>query len=72
MTEGTDKQLKIKAISCHRPGVKSKASTKSIERIGKHPDGWDLVKEPSQRWLKFMRLHRSLILGTPTHSTLKL
>jgi hypothetical protein len=25
-------------------GVKSKASTKFIERIAKHPDGWDLVK----------------------------
>jgi hypothetical protein len=26
-------------------GVKSKASTKFIERRAKHPDGWDLVKE---------------------------
>jgi hypothetical protein len=26
------------------PGVKSKASTKFIERIAKHPDGWGLVK----------------------------
>jgi hypothetical protein len=31
------------------PGVKSKASTKFIERIAKLPDGWDLVKELSQR-----------------------
>jgi hypothetical protein len=28
-----------------RPGVKSKASTKFIERITKNPDAWDLVKE---------------------------
>jgi hypothetical protein len=26
-------------------GVKSKASTKFIERIAKHPDRWDLVKK---------------------------
>jgi hypothetical protein len=26
-----------------------KASTKFIERIAKHPDGWGLVKELSQR-----------------------
>jgi hypothetical protein len=26
------------------PGVKSKASTKFIERIAKHPDRWDLEK----------------------------
>jgi hypothetical protein len=31
------------------PGVKSKASTKFIERIAKHPNGWDLVKQLSQR-----------------------
>jgi hypothetical protein len=31
------------------PGVKSKASTKFIKRIAKHPDGWDLVKQLSQR-----------------------
>jgi hypothetical protein len=30
-----------------RPGVK--ASTKFTERIAKHPEGWDLVKELSQR-----------------------
>jgi hypothetical protein len=30
------------------PGVKSKASTKLIERIAKHPDEWNLVKELSQ------------------------
>jgi hypothetical protein len=29
------------------PGVKSKASTKFIERTAKLPDGWDLVKELS-------------------------
>jgi hypothetical protein len=44
-----DKQLRDKATLCHRPGVKSKASSKFIERIGKHPDGWDLMKELSQR-----------------------
>jgi hypothetical protein len=44
-----DKQLGIKVSSCHRLGVKSRASTKFIERIGKHPDGWDLVKKLSQR-----------------------
>jgi hypothetical protein len=44
-----DKQLRVKANLCHRPGVKGKASTKFIERIGKHPDGWDWVKELSQR-----------------------
>jgi hypothetical protein len=27
-----------------RPGVKSKASTKFIERTAKLPDGWNLVK----------------------------
>jgi hypothetical protein len=32
-----------------RLGVKSKASTKFIERVGKHPDGWNLLKELSQR-----------------------
>jgi uncharacterized protein YbdZ (MbtH family) len=30
-------------------GVKSKASTKFIERTAELPDGWDLVKELSQR-----------------------
>jgi hypothetical protein len=30
------------------PGVKSKASTKFIERTAKNPDRWDLVKELSQ------------------------
>jgi hypothetical protein len=39
-------------------GVKSKARTKCIERIAKHPEGWDLVKELSQRMLKLMRLNR--------------
>jgi hypothetical protein len=29
--------------------LRVKASTKFIERIAKHPDGWDLVKEISQR-----------------------
>jgi hypothetical protein len=32
-----------------RLGVKSKASTKFIERVAKHPDRWDLVKELSQK-----------------------
>jgi hypothetical protein len=32
-----------------RPEVKSKAKTKFIERIAKHPDGWNLVKELSQK-----------------------
>jgi hypothetical protein len=32
-----------------RPGVTSKASTKFIERITKHPGRWDLMKELSQR-----------------------
>jgi hypothetical protein len=40
-----DKQLGVKASSCHRLGIKSKASTTFIERIGKHPEGWDLVKK---------------------------
>jgi hypothetical protein len=31
------------------PGVKSKANAKLIERTAKLPDGWDLVKELSQR-----------------------
>jgi hypothetical protein len=39
-----DKQLRIKASSCYRPGVKSKANMKFIERITKHPNKWDLVK----------------------------
>jgi hypothetical protein len=30
-------------------GVKSKTSTKFIERIAKHPNRWDLVKMLSQR-----------------------
>jgi TusA-related sulfurtransferase len=44
-----DKQLRVKASSCPRPVVKSKERIKFIERIGKHPDGWDLVKELSQQ-----------------------
>jgi hypothetical protein len=44
-----DKQLRVKASSCHRPGIKSRASITFIERIGKHLDGWDLVKEVNQR-----------------------
>jgi hypothetical protein len=55
-----DKQLRVKANLCHRPGVKSKANTKFIERITKHPNGWDLLKELSQEWLKFMKLNRGL------------
>jgi hypothetical protein len=47
-----DKHLRVKAISCHRPGVKSKASTKFIERKGKHPDRWDLVKELDAKMVK--------------------
>jgi hypothetical protein len=47
-----DKQLRVKASSYHRPGVKSKARTKFIERIAKHPDGWDLVKELNHRITK--------------------
>jgi hypothetical protein len=42
-----DKQIRVKASSCHRPVVKSKASTKFTERIPKHPNGWDLVKKLS-------------------------
>jgi hypothetical protein len=30
-------------------GVKSKASTKFVERTAEHPNGWDLVLELSQR-----------------------
>jgi hypothetical protein len=41
-------QLRVKANLHHRPGVKSKASKKFIERTAKHPDGWDLVKDLSQ------------------------
>jgi hypothetical protein len=37
MNEDPDQRLKVKA------------STKFIERIAKHPDRWDLVKELSQR-----------------------
>jgi hypothetical protein len=48
-----DKQLGDKARSHHRLGVKRKASMKDIERIVKHPDGWDLVKEPSQIMAEF-------------------
>jgi Fe-S cluster assembly scaffold protein SufB len=44
-----DKQLRVKASSHHRPGVKSKAITKFIKRKEKHPDRWDLVKELSQK-----------------------
>jgi hypothetical protein len=29
--------------------LRIKASTKFIEKIAKHPDGWDLVKELNQR-----------------------
>jgi hypothetical protein len=43
-----EKQIRVKASSCHRSGVKSKASTKFIEKKEKHPDGWGLVKELSQ------------------------
>jgi hypothetical protein len=31
------------------PGVKSKASANGVERIARHPAGWDLMKELSQR-----------------------
>jgi hypothetical protein len=44
-----DKQLRVKANLHHNPGVKSKASTKFIERIAKYPSGWDLVKGLRQR-----------------------
>jgi hypothetical protein len=44
-----DKQLRVKENLCHRPGIKSKARTKFVKRIGKHPDRWDLVKELSQQ-----------------------
>jgi hypothetical protein len=47
-----DKQLRVKASSFHRPGVKSKVRTKFIERIAKHPDRWGLVKELSQRMIE--------------------
>jgi hypothetical protein len=40
-----DKQLGVKTNLCHRPGVKSKASTKFIEKIGEHPDG---ILEPQK------------------------
>jgi hypothetical protein len=39
-------------IENSRPGVKCKASTKFIERIAKHPGGWDLMKEVNQRIAK--------------------
>jgi hypothetical protein len=48
MTEGARQAVK-RADLCHRPRVMSKARTKFIERIRKHPDGWDLVKELSQK-----------------------
>jgi hypothetical protein len=44
-----DKQLGVKTNLCHRPGVKSKASTKFIERRVKPLDRWDFVKELNQR-----------------------
>jgi hypothetical protein len=47
-----DKQLKVKASSHHRPEEKSKASTKFIDKIAKHTDRWDLVKELSSRMTK--------------------
>jgi hypothetical protein len=37
-------------------GVKSKASTKFIERRAKHPDGWDLVKEPHQTMAEVLEM----------------
>jgi hypothetical protein len=41
------------------PGGKGKASTKFTERIAKHLEGWDLVKELSQtitsrRWYRML------------------
>jgi hypothetical protein len=56
MIEGTRQQLGVTASSSNRPGVKSKASTKFIERIAKHPDGWDLVKELSQRMVEVQEI----------------
>jgi hypothetical protein len=38
----------VEGSSHHRIGGKRKGSTKLIERLAKHPDGWDLVKELSQ------------------------
>jgi hypothetical protein len=52
------KQWRVKAISRHGPGVKSKASTKLIGRIGKHPDRWDFSSRKG--WLRFTRLNRGL------------
>jgi hypothetical protein len=37
--------------------------------IGKHPDGWDLMKKSSQRMLNFMTLSRDMSLVIPTPST---
>jgi hypothetical protein len=50
-----DKQLGVKASSCYRPGVKSKASTKFFEKVAQHPKGWK-----SSRW------HRALTSLGPT------
>jgi hypothetical protein len=44
-----DKQLGVKASSHHRPGVKSEARAKFIERIRKHLVRWSLRKELSQK-----------------------
>jgi hypothetical protein len=63
-----DKQLGVKASSCHLPGVKSKASTKFIEGIEEHLDGWDLVNELSQRMAEVYEIMEAN-LGTPLHST---
>jgi hypothetical protein len=61
-----EKQIRVKASSRHIPGVKSKASTKFTERMGKHPDEWDLVKELSQTMAESRRQYRALTGIGPT------
>jgi hypothetical protein len=46
--------------------LRVKASTKFIERIAKHPDGWDLVKGQSQRKGEVQEMIRALTGLGPT------
>jgi hypothetical protein len=54
------------------PGVKSKASTKLIEGIAKHPGGWDWVKSLSQTMVEVSEIIQGTNWLRSNYSTLKL
>jgi hypothetical protein len=54
------------------PGVKSKTSTKFIERTAKLPDRWDLAKELSQKMADVQEVTQGSVWLRSSYSTLKL